>query len=106
MLLTTISGYLAVGSNADQQLMQLESNAITSLIITDITNFTTARLQQVDGSPTSSICAAERQLHKSSPLTVSDERIQDGFAVKNIHTGGLLKNGKPEVYVLVQYLNF
>ena len=95
---------LAVGGNADQQLLQLKSNAGTSLITTDITTFTTANLQQIDGSPTSSIGAAERQLRKRSPITVPDERIQDGMAVKNIHTGILLKKGKPEEYALVQYL--
>ena len=72
---TAISGDLVVGGNADQQLLQLKSNALTSLITTDITTFTTASLQQIDGSPTSSIGAEEKQLRKRSPLTVQDERI-------------------------------
>ena len=104
MLPTARSEDIAVVNNVHQQLMQLKSNAATSLITTDITTFTTARLQQVDGSPTSSICAAERKLRKRSPLTALDERIQDGLAVKNIHTGILIKKGKPEEYFLVQFL--
>ena len=75
MLPTAIYGGLAVGSKADQQLMQLESNAFTFLITTEVTTLTTARLQHVDGSPTSNICAAEKKIRKSSPLTVPDEQI-------------------------------
>ena len=70
-----------------------------------IPNFNTSRLQQTDGSPTSSICTAERQLRKLFPLSASDERIQDGLAVRNIHTGILYHNLKPEEYALIQYLN-
>ena len=103
-LSTVTSEDLAVGGYADQQLLQLKSNAVTSLIITGIITLTTANQQQIDGSPTSSIGAAERQLRKRSPITVSDERFQDGMAVKKIHTGILLKKGKPEEYALVQYL--
>ena len=90
MLFTAKSRDLAVVSNAHQQLMQLESNASTSLITMDITTFITARLQQVDGSLNSSICATERQLRERSPFTAPVKRIQDGLAAINIHTGILL----------------
>ncbi|CAI5722892.1 unnamed protein product [Peronospora destructor] len=96
---------LALFRDEPKQLLLLESNAANALITTDINNSDTALTQEHYETPPLRICAAEKQLRKRTHVSAPDERIQDGVALKNIHTGVLLKKGKPEEYALVQYLN-
>ncbi|CAH0520272.1 unnamed protein product [Peronospora belbahrii] len=63
---------------------------------TDIITSDTFRSQTDYVTPPSILCAAERQLRKSTHLAAPHARVQDGVAVKNIHTGALLKTGKTD----------
>ncbi|CAI5733503.1 unnamed protein product [Peronospora farinosa] len=102
---TSTTGDLVTFSANLKQLALTESTTVTALATKDINNSGTCLTQGANDTPPLQICAAERQLRKRSHLPAPDEWVQDGMALKNIHTGVLLKKGKPEEYALVQYLN-
>ncbi|CAI5747524.1 unnamed protein product [Peronospora destructor] len=88
-----------------KQLLLLESTAANAPITTASRNPDTALTQDHYGTPPPRICATTRQLRKRTHAPAPDERIQDGVALKNVHTRVLFKKWKPEEYALVQYLN-
>ena len=95
---------LAPVCGGPQQLALVESDASNALVTTD-RNYVDTYLAPTDVvTQPPRICDQARHLRKRTHVPAPDDRIQDGVALKNIHTGVLLKKGKPEEYALVQYL--